>query len=118
MGFRVRLPVDSWTQRYMHIGCGGLCGSISAATDPGVSYNCPLTQQGGFVLSSTNMGHTNAETTWTQDAQRRADFAYRGVHVTTLAAKKLIAAFSIGFPGISPGTAPWHPQGLRLYACP
>lgn len=93
VGFRVRLPVDSWTQRYMHIGCGGLCGSISAATDPGVSYNCPLTQQGGFVLSSTNMGHTNAETAWTQDAQRRADFAYRGVHVTALAAKKLIAAY-------------------------
>jgi feruloyl esterase len=93
VGFRVRLPVDSWTQRYMHIGCGGLCGSISAATDPGVSYNCPLTQQGGFVLSSTNMGHTNAETAWTQDAQRRADFAWRGVHVTTLAAKKLIAAY-------------------------
>ncbi|MGC3964161.1 MAG: tannase/feruloyl esterase family alpha/beta hydrolase [Rhodocyclaceae bacterium] len=93
VGFRVRLPVDSWTQRSLDIGCGGLCGSISASGDPGQAYGCPLVQSGGFVLSSTNMGHTNADATWTQDTQKRADFAYRGVHVTTLAARKLIQAY-------------------------
>jgi len=93
VGFRVRLPVDTWTQRALDIGCGGLCGSISASVTPGQSYNCPLVQQGGFVLASTNMGHTNAEATWSQDPQRRVDFAYRGVHVTRLAAKKLTQAY-------------------------
>jgi feruloyl esterase len=93
VGFRVRLPVDTWVQRIVHIGCGGLCGSISAATDPGTSYGCPLVQSGGVVLSSTNMGHTGAEANWSQDPQRRVDFAYRGVHVTTEAAKKLTQAY-------------------------
>jgi hypothetical protein len=93
VGFRVRLPMDSWTQRLLHTGCGGLCGSISASVEPSTSYGCPLVQQGGFVISSSNMGHTNADTTWSQDAQKRVDFAYRGVHITTLAAKKLTQAF-------------------------
>lgn len=93
VGFRVRLPVDTWTQRYAHMGCGGLCGSISADATPSQAYGCPITQQGGMVLSSTNMGHTNAEASWSQDAQRRVDFAYRGVHITTEATKKLIQAY-------------------------
>jgi len=93
VGFRVRLPVDTWTQRVLHIGCGGLCGSISAAVEPGTAFGCPLVQQGGFVLSSTNMGHTGADANWALDAQKRVDFAYRGVHVTTLAAKKLTQAY-------------------------
>ncbi|MEF7616985.1 tannase/feruloyl esterase family alpha/beta hydrolase [Aquincola sp. MAHUQ-54] len=93
IGFRVRLPIDTWTQRVLHIGCGGLCGSISASVEPGTSYGCPLVQSGGFVLSSTNMGHTGADANWSQDAQKRVDFAYRGVHATTLAAKKLTQAY-------------------------
>jgi hypothetical protein len=93
IGFRVRLPVEGWTQRYLHMGCGGLCGNISAAVEPGQSYGCPLVQQGGFVLSSTDMGHSGNSSEWTKNAQQREDFAWRGVHVTTVASKKLIQAF-------------------------
>lgn len=93
IGFRVRLPIDTYAQRILSIGCGGLCGNISAAVDPGTSYGCPLVQSGGFVIASTNMGHSGSEPNWSQDAQRRVDFAYRGVHVTTLASKKLTQAY-------------------------
>ena len=93
VGFRVRLPIDSWTQRVLHVGCGGLCGNTSASVEPSFSYGCPLVQSGGFVISSSNMGHTGADATWSQDPQKRVDFAYRGVHVTTLAAKKLTQAY-------------------------
>jgi len=93
VGFRVRLPIDSWTQRHLSIGCGGLCGSTSASVTPDVSFGCPLAQSGGFVISSTNMGHTSADATWTQDAEKRVDFAYRGVHITNLAAQRLIKAY-------------------------
>jgi Tannase and feruloyl esterase len=27
--FTVKLPVSTWTQRYMQLGCGGLCGNIT-----------------------------------------------------------------------------------------
>jgi len=93
VGFRVRLPISTWAQRTLDIGCGGLCGSISSAVEPGTSYGCPLVQSGAFVLTSTNMGHTGSEANWTQDSQRRVDFAYRGVHVSAMAARKLTKAY-------------------------
>ncbi|RKP57696.1 tannase/feruloyl esterase family alpha/beta hydrolase [Pararobbsia silviterrae] len=98
--FEIALPVSSWTQRFAELGCGGLCGNINDPTSQdsfSFSYTCPLVQEGGFVTAATDMGHTGDRAKdggdWTTDAQRRADFAYRGQHVTTLAAKKLIKAY-------------------------
>jgi feruloyl esterase len=39
------------------------------------------------------MGHSGNGSAWTTNAQQQADFAYRGQHITTLAAKKLIKAY-------------------------
>jgi pimeloyl-ACP methyl ester carboxylesterase len=94
--FEVALPVSTWTQRFAELGCGGLCGNLSDPTDlEGVSfsYKCPLVQEGGFVTAATDMGHTGSDQTWSTDVQKQADFAYRGQHITTLAAKKLIKAY-------------------------
>jgi pimeloyl-ACP methyl ester carboxylesterase len=94
--FEVALPVSSWTQRFAELGCGGLCGNLSDPTKQSsfsFSYTCPLVQQGGFVTAATDMGHTGQDSTWTTDTQKQADFAYRGQHITTLAAKKLIQTY-------------------------
>ncbi|NEX62980.1 tannase/feruloyl esterase family alpha/beta hydrolase [Noviherbaspirillum galbum] len=94
--FQVALPVSTWTQRFAALGCGGLCGSLRDATSQAnfsFSYKCPLVQQGGFVTATTDMGHQGNGTDWTTDIQKQADFAYRGQHITTLAAKKLIKAY-------------------------
>ena len=94
--FEVALPVSTWTQRFAALGCGGLCGNVSDPVQPksfSFSYNCPLVQQGGFVTAATDMGHSGTDPSWTTDPQKQADFAYRGQHVTTLAAKKLIQAY-------------------------
>jgi feruloyl esterase len=94
--FEVALPVSSWTQRFAELGCGGLCGNLSDPTKQSsfsFSYTCPLVQQGGFVTAATDMGHTGQDTTWSSDTQKQADFAYRGQHITTLAAKKLIKVY-------------------------
>ncbi|CAL8477589.1 tannase/feruloyl esterase family alpha/beta hydrolase [Caballeronia sp. S22] len=94
--FEVALPVDSWTQRFAELGCGGLCGNLSDPSKQSsfsFSYTCPLVQQGGFVTAATDMGHSGQSSAWTTDPQKQADFAYRGQHITTLAAKKLIKAY-------------------------
>lgn len=94
--FEVALPVGTWTQRFAALGCGGLCGNVSDPTDQSsfsFSYKCPLVQQGGFVTAATDMGHQGNDAGWTLDPQKQADFAYRGQHITTLAAKKLIKAY-------------------------
>ena len=94
--FEVALPVSTWTQRFAALGCGGLCGNLSDPSQPSsfsFSYQCPLVQEGGFVTAATDMGHSGMDQTWTTDPQKQADFAYRGQHITTLAAKKLIQAY-------------------------
>ncbi|MDG2533006.1 tannase/feruloyl esterase family alpha/beta hydrolase [Sphingomonas sp. HITSZ_GF] len=89
--FRVELPTRSWTQRYLQTGCGGLCGSLNLRI--GAADGCPTVQAGGFVVASTDMGHQGMSAEFGRDPQKRADFAYRGVHATALTAKALIKAF-------------------------
>jgi feruloyl esterase len=91
--FEVRLPMTTWTQRFVQTGCGGLCGNLSIHL--GNDDGCYPAQHGEFALASTDMGHSGGMDGkfGEKDYQLRIDFAYRGVHVTTLASKALIAAF-------------------------
>ncbi|SLM64930.1 MULTISPECIES: tannase/feruloyl esterase family alpha/beta hydrolase [Dickeya] len=94
IGFQVQLPKESWTQRYLQVGCGGLCGNIS--TMPGAAEGCAPLNAGGFVIAGSDMGHDQASANsgeFGADPQKRADFAYRGVHLTSVAAKALIDAY-------------------------
>jgi feruloyl esterase len=91
--FEVRLPLATWTQRYVQTGCGGLCGQLDIRL--GNDEGCYPAQHGELALASTDMGHTGGMDGrfGEKDYQLRVDFAYRGVHVTALAAKALIAAY-------------------------
>jgi hypothetical protein len=92
--FELRLPIEGWTQRYLQVGCGGLCGVLSIRTEHADS--CVPVTSGAIALSSTDMGHEGramGDGAFGLDPQARVDFAYRGVHLTNLASKALIAKF-------------------------
>ncbi len=89
--FRIELPTRSWTQRYLQTGCGGLCGRLGI--DIGAADGCPTVAAGGFAVASTDMGHEGRDGSFGRNPQARADFAYRGVHLTALAARALTRAF-------------------------
>lgn len=91
IGFKVQLPTQTWTQRYLQTGCGGLCGRISLNAP--AADGCEPLDDGRFVIASTDMGHQGGGGSFGTDPQKRADFAHRGVHVTALASKALIEAF-------------------------
>lgn len=91
IGFRVDLPVSTWTQRYMQIGCGGLCGMINL--EVGAASGCVPVTDGNFVLAGTDMGHQGNDASFGRDPQKRVDFAYRAQHLTALVSKTLIAAY-------------------------
>jgi len=91
IGFKVVLPVAGWTQRYLQVGCGGLCGRIGM--EVGAADGCVPLNQGGFVVAATDMGHQGMAPEFGRDPQQRVDFAYRSVHLTALASKKLIKAY-------------------------
>lgn len=89
--FQVSLPMTNWQQRFLQIGCGGLCGQIPR--EVGAANDCAQINDGSFVTSSTDMGHQGSDGAFGHDQQLRADFAYRGVHLTAVATKALIKAF-------------------------
>ncbi|MBC7739682.1 MAG: tannase/feruloyl esterase family alpha/beta hydrolase, partial [Candidatus Saccharibacteria bacterium] len=91
VNFQVLLPMTTWTQRYLQVGCGGLCGNISLRS--GASGGCQVLNDGGFVMAATDMGHSGMGAEWGLDDGLRADFAHRAQHITALAAKALIQAF-------------------------
>jgi feruloyl esterase len=93
VNFEVRLPLHNWTQRYLQTGCGGLCGFLHIDIQQG--EGCMPAQHGELALASSDMGHTGGfDATWgASNYAARIDFAYRGMHVTALAAKALITAY-------------------------
>ncbi|MCF5662324.1 tannase/feruloyl esterase family alpha/beta hydrolase, partial [Pseudomonas syringae] len=91
IGFRLELPTGSWAQRYLQVGCGGLCGNIN--TTVRAAERCRPLNTGAFAVAATDMGHQASDTTFGDDPQKRIDFAHRAVHLTALASKKLISAF-------------------------
>ncbi|WP_176084216.1 tannase/feruloyl esterase family alpha/beta hydrolase [Martelella sp. HB161492] len=91
INFQVLLPVKTWTQRYLQVGCGGLCGMITLRS--GASSGCTPLTNGEFVMAATDMGHSDPSGAWGLDEQQRNDFAYRAQHLTAEAAKALIAAY-------------------------
>ncbi len=91
INFQVLLPVQSWSQRYLQVGCGGLCGNITLRS--GASAGCQVLNDGGFVMAATDMGHSGNGGEWGLNDQQRADFAWRAQHLTAETARALIAAF-------------------------
>jgi hypothetical protein len=97
--FEVKLPVSGWTQRFLMLGCGGYCGFVSTATSPASTQGCEPAASGEMVTASTDLGHTKSGTQFADglwavgNPGAVADFAYQGMHKTTLATKALIQAF-------------------------
>ena len=91
IGFEILLPVSTWRQRYLQVGCGGLCGSISIAPPETTGYQ-PLAD-GDFVLAAEDDGHNGNSISWYSNAQQRVDFAYLSYHDVALVSKGLAEKF-------------------------
>jgi hypothetical protein len=92
--FEVQLPTQTYRQRYLQTGCGGLCGIL--AINVAAASGCVPVTDGTFALASDNQGHVGAGTAdgnFGTDPQLRLDFAERADHLTALAAKAFITAF-------------------------
>ena len=74
------------TENCKGIGNGGLAGSISFAP-------MAAALRSGYATASTDTGHTTQEPkTWLENRDRLIDYSYRGLHLTTENAKKIIDA--------------------------
>ncbi|HVQ90022.1 MAG TPA: tannase/feruloyl esterase family alpha/beta hydrolase [Mycobacteriales bacterium] len=92
--FQLQLPTETYRQRYLQAGCGGLCGVLAINVRAGAG--CVPVTDGMFATGSDDQGHLiagGADGNFGTDPQLRTDFAYRADHLTALVAKALIAAF-------------------------
>lgn len=94
--FDLRLPVSTWTGRYVQEGCGGYCGAVTPGA-PAISTNCPAVTGNELALATDNEGHTGAngfDALWAaDDPAMRISYAYSSEHDLALAAKAIIAAY-------------------------
>jgi feruloyl esterase len=90
VGFELRMPVASWNQRLLFQGCGGFCGSVQQIED------CNDAIARGYACVTTDLGHksTPIDAKWAyNNREAEIDFYFRATHVTTVAAKAILASF-------------------------
>lgn len=94
IGFEVWLPpATTWNHRLEAVGNGGFSGNVNLrAMVPGLSR--------GYATMTTDEGHINKPEEPVEDVswalghpEKFIDYAYRAEHVTTIAAKQIIAAY-------------------------
>src|SRR3954453_16618377 len=91
--FELKLPLDSYTGRYLQYGCDGYCGFFpSPARRP-----CPGPRGGAFAVAATDAGHVSSppsqfgvvDATWAAGNRAARDhFFFRAPHAVAVASKR------------------------------
>jgi len=88
--FEIRLPTSRWNGKFLHAGCGGMCGQL-------LSQACEMPLKRGYACLVSTMGHRGYGgdgALWAyNNLQAEVDFAYRATHVSTLAGKAIAQRF-------------------------
>ncbi|MBM7784242.1 tannase/feruloyl esterase family alpha/beta hydrolase [Tenggerimyces flavus] len=102
--FRLKLPTQTYSGRYLQVGCGAYCGVIPDLTFPDCGKQAP----GDVAVAGTDNGHVGTgelpflDTEWAKDNQQaRDDFFYRAPHVLSRASKAIIKTFYGQGPRVS-----------------
>src|SRR5580698_10449326 len=87
--FEVWMPNTGWDHRLYGLGTGGFAGSIDY-------MGLGSAVQAGEAAASTDTGHSGSanDSSWAKGHPERVrDYGWRAIHLTTVAAKELVAAF-------------------------
>jgi Tannase and feruloyl esterase len=92
--FDLKLPVSTWTGRYVQAGCGGYCGGVGSVA-PQAATGCPAVTGNELALATDNEGHTGSgfNALFGYDPGMRVSYAYSSEHNLALAAKAIIRAY-------------------------
>jgi len=89
--FELRLPLPAdWNRKFFFAAWGGFCGAVNGAL-------CSPALERGYASVTTNGGHDGAagfDGVWAANSPNlQEDFAWRGAHVVTVAAKEITRRF-------------------------
>ncbi|WP_158601836.1 tannase/feruloyl esterase family alpha/beta hydrolase [Pararobbsia silviterrae] len=96
--FEARLPLQTYTQRFLMIGCGGYCGMVNidnGGVDAAAKGCAPLTSN-RVATVATDLGHKGdyPDGAWAKDNPTAVvDLAYSGMHATTVVVKNLVTKY-------------------------
>jgi hypothetical protein len=94
IGFEVWIPETGWNLKYLQVGCGGFCGSISYG-----AMAEPLRR--GYAVAATDDGHqaSGIDASWANGhPEKLIDFGYRALKETTDVAKELVMDYKLSGP--------------------
>ncbi|MGH9644421.1 MAG: tannase/feruloyl esterase family alpha/beta hydrolase [Terriglobales bacterium] len=87
VGFVLMLPASHWNGKFLHLGCGGWCGTTTW-------FGAACALHADYACIGTDMGHTGRGGLWSRNnLQAQLDFSYRATHVATLAGKAIIERY-------------------------
>jgi feruloyl esterase len=92
--FDLKLPVSTWTGRYLQSGCGGYCGGVGSVA-PQAATGCPAVTGNELALATDNEGHSGSgfNALFGYDPGMRVSYAYSSEHNLELAARAIIRAY-------------------------
>jgi feruloyl esterase len=90
----VWMPLSDWNGKFQAVGNGGYQGSIPYTVQGTVGRGMADALKRGYATAATDTGHSgNTLASTMGHPEKLVDFGYRAVHVMTVAAKTVIAAF-------------------------
>ena len=92
--FEVWLPQPAgWNRKFLSTGEGGFAGQLNYQRN-GLDGAMDELLRRGYATASTDTGHRSSDQWWAiGHPEKAADYLYRAKHVTTVAAKAIIAAY-------------------------
>lgn len=86
-------PAASWNRKFLSTGEGGFAGQLNYQR-VGLDGAMDELVRRGYATASTDTGHVSTDQWWgIGHPEKIADYLYRAKHVTTVAAKAVIAAY-------------------------
>ena len=92
--FEVWLPQPAaWNRKFLSTGEGGFAGQLNYQRN-GLDGAMDELLRRGYATASTDTGHLSSDQWWAVGhPEKAADYLYRAKHVTTVAAKAIIATY-------------------------
>ncbi len=92
--FEVWLPQPAaWNRKFLSTGEGGFAGQLNYQRN-GLDGAMDELLRRGYATASTDTGHRSSDQWWAVGhPEKAADYLYRAKHVTTVAAKAIVAAY-------------------------
>ncbi len=92
--FEVWLPEPAaWNHKFLSTGEGGFAGQLNYQR-PGLDGAMDELLRRGYATASTDTGHLSSDTWWAiGHPEKITDYLYRAKHVSTVAAKAIVARY-------------------------